>query len=101
MSLMSVKSVPGCFVMIAPSLIGEPEAFWPLPSPHFEAFAAAAAAAAAAVAAVATRNETNGHHRDTQCREHAGSPPQRCPSHLILLLGMTRGGTPQSPSPVR
>ena len=46
MSLMSVKSVPGCFVMIAPSLIGEPVAFWPLPSPHFEAFAAASVEAA-------------------------------------------------------
>src|SRR6185312_6170366 len=63
--------------------------------------AAAATAAAAVVAAVATRNETDGQRRDTQCREHAGSPPQRCPSHLILLLGMTRGRTPQSPSSVR
>src|SRR5918911_2278205 len=36
---MSVKSVPGCFVAIAPSLIGAPLAFWPLPSPHFDAAA--------------------------------------------------------------
>src|SRR3954452_1300684 len=37
---MSVKSVPGCFVAIPPSLIGVPLAFWPLPSPHFDAAAA-------------------------------------------------------------
>src|SRR5919112_2555682 len=41
MSVMSVKSVPGCFVTMAPSLIGSPVAFWPLPRPHFEAGAAA------------------------------------------------------------
>src|SRR5919112_760967 len=34
---MSVKSVPGCFVAIAPSLIGAPAAFLPLPRPHFDA----------------------------------------------------------------
>src|SRR6185295_13922115 len=34
---MSVKSVPGCFVAIPPSLIGVPDAFWPLPRPHFDA----------------------------------------------------------------
>src|SRR3954454_12270092 len=34
---MSVKSVPGCFVAIPPSLIGVPDAFWPLPAPHFDA----------------------------------------------------------------
>src|SRR2546423_5863581 len=34
---MSVKSVPGCFVAIAPSLIGAPVAFLPLPAPHFGA----------------------------------------------------------------
>src|SRR5919112_5230207 len=37
---MSVKSVPGCLVAIAPSLIGAPLAFWPLPRPHFDAAAA-------------------------------------------------------------
>src|SRR4051812_27612500 len=37
---MSVKSVPGCFVAIPPSLIGVPVAFLPLPSPHFDAAAA-------------------------------------------------------------
>src|SRR3954466_10944379 len=37
---MSVKSVPGCLVAIAPSLIGVTLAFWPLPSPHFDAAAA-------------------------------------------------------------
>src|SRR4051794_1204051 len=37
---MSVKSVPGCLVAMAPSLIGVPLAFWPLPSPHFDAAAA-------------------------------------------------------------
>src|SRR5436190_22653577 len=31
---MSVKSVPGCFVAIAPSLIGVPVAFLPLPRPQ-------------------------------------------------------------------
>src|SRR5690349_17411914 len=36
---MSVKSVPGCFVAMAPSLIGAPVAFWPLPRPHFDAAA--------------------------------------------------------------
>ena len=46
MSLMSVKSVPGCFVTMAPSLIGVSVAFWPLPSPHFDAFAAASFEAA-------------------------------------------------------
>ncbi len=34
----SVKSVPGCLVLIAPSLIGSPEAGFPLPRPHLEAF---------------------------------------------------------------
>src|SRR5215208_4902950 len=33
----SVKSVPGCLVLIAPSLIGVPLAFLPLPRPHLEA----------------------------------------------------------------
>jgi hypothetical protein len=37
---MSVKSVPGCLVAIAPSLIGVPLAFCPLPRPHFDAAAA-------------------------------------------------------------
>src|SRR3954449_584064 len=37
---MSVKSVPGCFVAIPPSLIGVPVAFLPLPRPHFDAAAA-------------------------------------------------------------
>src|SRR4051812_32072495 len=37
---MSVKSVPGCFVAIPPSLIGVPVAFLPLPAPHFDAVAA-------------------------------------------------------------
>src|SRR3954454_11417602 len=41
---MSVKSVPGCFVAIPPSLIGVPVAFWPLPKPHFDAGAAGSAA---------------------------------------------------------
>src|SRR5919202_1344346 len=36
---MSVKSVPGCFVAIAPSLIGAPLAFLPLPRPHLDAAA--------------------------------------------------------------
>ena len=30
-----MKSVPGCFVAIAPILIGVPVGFWPLPLPHF------------------------------------------------------------------
>src|SRR3954452_14964237 len=34
---MSVKSVPGCLVTIAPILIGVPLAFLPLPRPHFGA----------------------------------------------------------------
>src|SRR5690349_1395497 len=42
---MSVKSVPGCFVAIPPSLIGVPVAFWPLPRPHFDAAPARSAAA--------------------------------------------------------
>src|SRR5689334_24180166 len=37
--VMSVKSVPGCLVTIAPIGIGAPVAFCPLPSPHFEAAA--------------------------------------------------------------
>src|SRR3954469_1920965 len=36
---MSVKSVPGCFVAMPPSLMGGPLAFWPLPRPHFDAAA--------------------------------------------------------------
>src|SRR3954469_3577731 len=39
---MSVKSVPGCLVAIAPSLIGAPVAFLPVPAPHFGAAAGAA-----------------------------------------------------------
>src|SRR3954447_4938436 len=35
--VMSVKSTPGCFVMMAPILMAWPEAFWPLPLPHFGA----------------------------------------------------------------
>src|SRR5580658_9942446 len=31
---MSEKSVPACFVAIAPRTIGVPVAFWPLPSPQ-------------------------------------------------------------------
>src|SRR5689334_5537291 len=42
---MSVKSVPGCFVAMPPSLIGVPVAFCPLPSPHLDAAAAGALAA--------------------------------------------------------
>src|SRR5689334_24985738 len=34
---MSVKSVPGCLVTIAPILIGAPLAFLPLPRPHLAA----------------------------------------------------------------
>src|SRR5438046_8213149 len=34
MPVMPVKSVPGCLVTMAPSLIGVPLAFCPLPSPH-------------------------------------------------------------------
>src|SRR5215472_16331086 len=34
MPVMPVKSVPGCLVTMAPSVIGEPVAFWPLPRPH-------------------------------------------------------------------
>src|SRR3954453_14329084 len=33
---MSVKSVPGCLVAIAPILIGSPVAFCPLPRPHLD-----------------------------------------------------------------
>src|SRR3954470_23212468 len=36
---MSVKSVPGCFVAMPPSLIGVPVAFLPLPRPHLDAAA--------------------------------------------------------------
>jgi hypothetical protein len=32
--VMSVKSVPGCWVTIAPILTGVPLAFFPLPRPH-------------------------------------------------------------------
>src|SRR4051794_28931760 len=35
---MSVKSMPGCFVTMTPSLIGAPAAFLPLPSPHLSGF---------------------------------------------------------------
>src|SRR2546423_258581 len=41
----SVKSVPGCFVTIAPSLIGVPVAFTPGFFPHFVTSPAAGAAA--------------------------------------------------------
>src|SRR5215467_7042571 len=39
MPVIPVKSVPGCLVTMAPSVSGVPVAFWPLPSPHFEAAA--------------------------------------------------------------
>src|ERR1019366_2894769 len=39
---MSVKSVPGCLVTIAPSVIGVPVAFCPVPRPHVRAAAATA-----------------------------------------------------------
>src|SRR4029453_16232007 len=48
---MSVKSVPGCLVAIAPSLIGVPLAFLPLPRPHFDAAAAGLLDAAVLLAA--------------------------------------------------
>src|SRR5215469_17045189 len=34
MPVMPVKSVPGCLVTMAPSVMGVPLAFWPLPRPH-------------------------------------------------------------------
>src|SRR5258708_106036 len=37
--VMPVKSVPGCLVTIAPSVMGSPLAFLPLPRPHFDAVA--------------------------------------------------------------
>src|SRR5436190_17624867 len=36
MPVIGVKSVPGCLVTIAPSLIGAPVAFFPFPRPHLE-----------------------------------------------------------------
>jgi hypothetical protein len=47
---MSVKSVPGCLVTIAPIGIGAPLAFWPLPRPHFDAAALVELAAEVLVA---------------------------------------------------
>src|SRR6185369_1793069 len=47
MPVIPVKSVPGCLVTIAPSLIGSPVAFWPLPRPHLPPVEVAPAAAAA------------------------------------------------------
>src|SRR3954470_10016963 len=47
---MSVKSVPGCLVAMAPSLIGAPVAFLPVPAPHFTAAAAGAAVLSALAA---------------------------------------------------
>src|SRR6185369_3172712 len=49
--VMSVKSVPGCLVTIAPILIGVPLAFLPLPRPHFDAAAAGSLDAAVLLAA--------------------------------------------------
>src|SRR4051812_31187249 len=46
---MSVKSVPGCLVTIAPILIGVPLAFLPLPRPHLELDVVAAPPAGVAV----------------------------------------------------
>src|SRR5258708_33507383 len=37
--VMPVKSVLGCLVTIAPSVMGSPLAFLPLPRPHFDAVA--------------------------------------------------------------
>src|SRR5687767_10170834 len=48
--VMSVKSVPGCLVTIAPIGIGVPVAFCALPRPHFEAEAELAAGLPAAAA---------------------------------------------------
>src|SRR5262245_37467122 len=50
--VMSVKSVPGCLVTIAPILIGVPLAFWPLPRPHLELDAVVLVAAPPAGVAV-------------------------------------------------
>src|SRR5579859_2746164 len=49
MPVMSLKSVPGCLVTIAPSVNGSPVAFWPLPSPHLPVPTRAAPAAATAL----------------------------------------------------
>ena len=43
---MSLKSVPGSLVAMAPSLIGVPEAFWPVPRPHLDAATAGLAVVA-------------------------------------------------------
>ncbi len=40
MTGMSVKSVPGCFVAMAPSLMGAPFAFFPVPRPQTDVAAA-------------------------------------------------------------
>ena len=101
---MSVKSVPGCFVAIPPSLIGVPVAFWPLPRPHFDAADGGLArrsgcpccaelaeldARRALVAAAA-----GGEHR--RARPPSGRPPgpcgsrgtrDRCASLLLLRMG--------------
>src|SRR5579859_1035274 len=55
MPVMSLKSVPGCLVTMAPSVSGSPVAFWPFPSPHLPVptSPAPAAAVTAVVAAAA------------------------------------------------
>ena len=57
--VMSVKSTPGCFVMIAPILMASPEAFSPLPRPHF----------ASAVTPRSSKRRRR-HHRRLRNRSH-------------------------------
>src|SRR3954447_3156864 len=59
----SVKSVPGCLVAIAPSLIGAPVAFCPVPAPHFTAAAGAAVLAGARPGAAGGRGRLGGRAR--------------------------------------
>ena len=77
-SVMSVKSIPGIFVTIAPTLIGVPVAFLPVAMPHFASVGvgpscllgrtAATAARRAAVVTPAARQ----HER--QRRDHRHQP---------------------------
>src|SRR5579859_1263309 len=54
MPVMSLKSVPGCLVTMAPSVSGSPVAFWPFPSPHLPVPTSPAPAAAVTALGLAT-----------------------------------------------
>src|SRR5919197_567596 len=85
---MSVKSVPGCLVAIAPSLIGVPVAATPGLSPHFEASTAAAAAPPVVAADVVLLLLLLPHALTATARPTASNATS-APDHLRSLIPLT------------